>query len=38
MLGYRVNNEFEWKVPEGVRRMRVTRVHYQPEAAGNFER
>ena len=36
MLGYRVNDEFEWKVPEGVRRMRVTRVHYQPEAAGNF--
>ncbi|HYJ04232.1 MAG TPA: nucleoside diphosphate kinase regulator [Chthoniobacterales bacterium] len=38
MLGYRVNDEFEWNVPEGVRRMRVTRVHYQPEAAGDFER
>jgi regulator of nucleoside diphosphate kinase len=38
MLGYRVNDEFEWKVPGGVRRMQVTRVHYQPEAAGNFDR
>ena len=38
MLGYRVGDEFEWKVPEGVRRMKVTRVHYQPEAAGDFHR
>lgn len=38
MLGYRVHDEFEWKVPDGVRRMRVTKVHYQPEASGNFDR
>jgi regulator of nucleoside diphosphate kinase len=38
MLGYRVNDEFEWNVPGGLRRMRVTRIHYQPEAAGNFDR
>lgn len=38
MLGYRVGDEFEWKVPQGVRRMKVTRVHYQPEAAGDFDR
>jgi regulator of nucleoside diphosphate kinase len=38
MLGYRVGDEFEWQVPAGVRRMRVTRIHYQPEAAGNFDR
>jgi regulator of nucleoside diphosphate kinase len=38
MLGYRVGDEFEWNVPAGVRRMRVTRIHYQPEAAGDFER
>lgn len=38
MLGYRVEDEFEWKVPDGVRRMRVTRVDYQPEAAGDFDR
>ena len=38
MLGYRVDDEFEWNVPAGVRRMRVTRVDYQPEAAGDFDR
>ena len=38
MLGYRVEDEFKWNVPAGVRRMRVTRVEYQPEAAGDFDR
>ena len=38
MLGYRVGDEFEWNVPDGLRRMKVTRVHYQPEAAGHFDR
>jgi regulator of nucleoside diphosphate kinase len=38
MLGYRVGDEFEWKVPAGVRRMKVVKVHYQPEAAGDFDR
>ena len=38
MLGYRVNDEFEWKVPGGLRRMKVTKIHYQPEAAGDFDR
>jgi regulator of nucleoside diphosphate kinase len=38
MLGYRVDDEFEWNVPAGLRRMRVTRVDYQPEAAGDFDR
>jgi regulator of nucleoside diphosphate kinase len=38
MLGYRVGDEFEWQVPAGIRRMRVTKIHYQPEAAGNFDR
>jgi len=38
MLGYRVGDEFRWNVPSGVRRMRVTRVEYQPEAAGHFDR
>jgi regulator of nucleoside diphosphate kinase len=36
MLGYRVGDEFEWKVPAGVRRMKVRKVHYQPEAALAF--
>ncbi len=38
MLGYRVGDEFEWRVPDGVRRMKVDKVHYQPEAAGDFAR
>ena len=33
MLGYRVGNEFEWTVPYGLRRLKVTHVHFQPEAA-----
>src|ERR1044072_1799736 len=38
MLGYRVGDEFEWTVPAGLRKMRVTGVAYQPEAAGHFDR
>jgi regulator of nucleoside diphosphate kinase len=38
MLGYRVGDEFEWKVPGGIRRMKVAKVHFQPEAAGNMNR
>lgn len=38
MLGYRLGDEFEWNVPDGVRRMKVAKVHYQPEAAGDFAR
>ena len=38
MLGYRVGDEFAWRVPAGVRRMKVLKVHYQPEAAGDFDR
>lgn len=37
MLGYRVGDEFEWNVPGGLRRMKVTKVEYQPEAAGHFD-
>lgn len=32
MLGYRVGDEFEWHVPYGIRRLKVTRIHFQPEA------
>ena len=33
MLGYRVGDVFEWPVPDGLRRLRVKAVLYQPEAA-----
>ena len=32
MLGYRVGDEFEWPIPYGFRRLKITRVHFQPEA------
>ena len=32
MLGYRVGDEFEWPVPHGIRRLKVTDVYFQPEA------
>jgi regulator of nucleoside diphosphate kinase len=37
MLGYRVGDEFEWQVPAGVRRLRVSKVLYQPEATGDWD-
>jgi len=36
MLGYRIGDTFEWKVPEGLRRLRVEEILYQPEAAGDY--
>ncbi len=36
MLGYRVGDTFTWKVPDGVRRLQVKQVLYQPEAAGDY--
>ena len=36
MLGHRVGDEFEWRVPAGPIRLRVENVLYQPEAAGHF--
>jgi regulator of nucleoside diphosphate kinase len=38
MLGYRVGDVFEWPVPDGLRRLQVKRVLYQPEAAGKARR
>jgi regulator of nucleoside diphosphate kinase len=34
MLGYQVDDRFEWPVPDGVRRLQVKSVLFQPEAAG----
>lgn len=36
ILGYRAGDTFAWKVPEGVRRLKVLEVVYQPEASGHF--
>jgi regulator of nucleoside diphosphate kinase len=36
MLGYSVGDTFEWKVPAGLRRLKVKKILYQPEASGNY--
>ena len=36
MLGYRVGDVFTWQVPDGVRRLKVKQILYQPEAAGDY--
>ena len=36
LIGYRVGDVIEWKVPAGPRKLKVIEVLYQPEAAGNY--
>jgi len=36
VVGQREGDEFEWLVPDGLVRLRVKKVIYQPEAAGHF--
>jgi regulator of nucleoside diphosphate kinase len=36
MIGYEVGDVFEWAVPSGVRKLKVSRVIYQPESSGDF--
>jgi regulator of nucleoside diphosphate kinase len=36
LLGCREGDEMEWPMHDGVRRLRVERVMYQPEAAGDY--
>jgi len=35
ILGYRVGDTVEWRVPGGVRTLRIEEILYQPEAAGH---
>lgn len=37
MLGYREGDIFSWQVPDGLRRIKVVKILFQPEASGNFE-
>jgi regulator of nucleoside diphosphate kinase len=37
MLGYRVGDTFEWKVPEGISKMKIKEIIYQPEASGDYD-
>ena len=36
VLGYRVGDTVEWKVPVGVKRLKVNEIIYQPEAARDY--
>jgi regulator of nucleoside diphosphate kinase len=38
MLGYSEGSVIEWQVPSGLRRLKVEKVLYQPEAAGDYSR
>lgn len=37
LIGYKVGDIIEWKVPGGVRKLKVEEILYQPEASGNFD-
>jgi regulator of nucleoside diphosphate kinase len=36
ILGYGESNTIEWPVPSGKRRIKIEKILYQPEAAGDF--
>ena len=36
ILGYRVGDAVEWRVPSGLRKLRIEEILYQPEAAGQY--
>ncbi len=37
LIGYRAGDTVEWKVPSGIRRLKIEKVLYQPEAAGDYD-
>lgn len=36
LLGFRVGDVVEWRMPAGTRALRIEEILYQPEAAGHF--
>lgn len=36
LLGYKVGDVIEWKVPAGITKVKITKIVYQPEASGHF--
>jgi len=36
ILGYSKGDVIEWRVPAGMRRIRIKEILYQPESAGDF--
>jgi len=37
LLGYKVGDIIEWKVPVGLTKLKVEEILYQPEAAGDYQ-
>lgn len=37
ILGYRTGDIIDWKIPAGTIKLKVEKILYQPEAAGNYE-
>lgn len=37
ILGFQKGDVIDWKIPAGTIKLRVEKILYQPEAAGNFE-
>lgn len=37
ILGFREGDVIDWKVPAGIVKLKVEKIIYQPEAAGNYE-
>ncbi|HQP09765.1 MAG TPA: nucleoside diphosphate kinase regulator [Candidatus Omnitrophota bacterium] len=37
LLGYRAGDEIEWEVPGGMRKIKIIKVLYQPEASGHYD-
>ena len=38
LIGFRVGDIIEWKVPSGLKRLKVEGILYQPEASGHYDR
>lgn len=36
LLGYRIGDVVDWRMPGGARRLRIDEIIYQPEAAGDY--
>lgn len=36
LIGYRAGDTVKWKVPSGMRRLKIVEVVYQPEASGDY--
>jgi len=37
LIGYAEGDIIEWPVPSGTAKLKVTKILFQPEAAGNFD-